>query len=114
MAVLPQERNAGIGTALMEVVEALADEWGLDHLQLGVRTNNEGALRFYRRRGFEPLYVTVVAPRARGAARPGDPMTEALGSDLAVAGYPRDHEWSTRRSIGGPTEGHVRLTMVNS
>ncbi len=65
VAVLPRERNKGIGTALMEAVGALADEIGLDHLQLAVRASNDGALRLYRRHGFEPLYVTMVTRRGQ-------------------------------------------------
>lgn len=45
VAVLPEARGAGIGGALMDAVEAWAQEKGIDHLQLSVRARNEGARR---------------------------------------------------------------------
>jgi ribosomal protein S18 acetylase RimI-like enzyme len=67
LAVLPGARGAGIGAALMDAVRDLAAELGIEHIQLSVRTANEGALRFYERQGFAPLYVTLVATREDSA-----------------------------------------------
>lgn len=67
VAVLPEARGEGIGAALMDAVRDLADELGIGHISLSVRTANEGALRFYERQGFEPLYVTLVASREDSA-----------------------------------------------
>jgi GNAT superfamily N-acetyltransferase len=67
VAVLPEARGEGIGAALMDAVRELAAELGIDHIQLSVRTANEGALRFYARQGFAPLYVTLVATREDSA-----------------------------------------------
>jgi len=64
LAVLPEARGAGIGGALLDEVRELAAELGIKHIQLPVRTANEGALRFYERQGFAPLFVTLVATRA--------------------------------------------------
>jgi ribosomal protein S18 acetylase RimI-like enzyme len=64
VAVLPAARGAGVGGALMDAVREVAAELGIEHLQLAVRTANEGALRFYERQGFAPLYVTLTATRA--------------------------------------------------
>lgn len=64
VAVLPSVRGAGVGGALMDAVREWAAEIGVEHLQLAVRTANEGALRFYERQGFAPLYVTLAATRA--------------------------------------------------
>jgi GNAT superfamily N-acetyltransferase len=63
VAVLPQTRGMGIGTALMEALRAVASELDLGYLALSVRTANSAALRFYEREGFDPLYVTMLAPR---------------------------------------------------
>jgi ribosomal protein S18 acetylase RimI-like enzyme len=66
VAVLAAARGAGVGGALMDAIRELAAEVGIEHLQLAVRTANEGALRFYERQGFAPLYVTLAATRAAG------------------------------------------------
>ncbi|HEX4753112.1 MAG TPA: GNAT family N-acetyltransferase [Solirubrobacterales bacterium] len=66
VAVLPAARGAGVGGALMDAVRGVAAELGVEHLQLAVRTANEGALRFYERQGFAPLYVTLTARRTAG------------------------------------------------
>jgi ribosomal protein S18 acetylase RimI-like enzyme len=59
VAVLPAARERGIGTALMDAVDAWARERGIEHLTLAVRTDNEGARRLYERRGFRSLYETM-------------------------------------------------------
>lgn len=67
VAVLPEARGAGVGAALMDAARELAADLGIDHISLAVRTANEGALRFYERQGFAPLYVTLLATREAGA-----------------------------------------------
>ncbi|MGB2983858.1 MAG: GNAT family N-acetyltransferase [Candidatus Bipolaricaulia bacterium] len=48
----PEFRGRGIGTGILESLEnEFAGE--VDVLELGVRTSNEGAIRFYKRVGFE-------------------------------------------------------------
>ena len=59
VAVLPEARGAGIGTALMDAIEERARELGIGYLSLSVRTANEGARRLYERRGFRSLYETM-------------------------------------------------------
>jgi ribosomal protein S18 acetylase RimI-like enzyme len=63
VAVLPEARGAGVGSALMDAVEAWADAHDFELLQVSVRNANEGAWRLYERRGFKPLYTTMVARR---------------------------------------------------
>lgn len=65
VAVLPAARGAGIGTALMEAIDAWARERGIDHLSVSVRTANEGARRLYERRGFRSLYETMYSTLER-------------------------------------------------
>ena len=57
IAVIPEARGAGIGSALMDAVEAWADAQGIEHLQVAVRDANDGARRLYERRGFSPFYT---------------------------------------------------------
>ncbi|MBV9251358.1 MAG: GNAT family N-acetyltransferase [Acetobacteraceae bacterium] len=47
-------RGQGVGTALLKAAVDMADRWlGLRRLQLSVDTENEAAIRLYRRFGFE-------------------------------------------------------------
>jgi ribosomal protein S18 acetylase RimI-like enzyme len=61
LSVLPEERAAGVGTALMERVRERLREAGVTHLGASVVDTNERALRFYRRHGFEPAFVEMIA-----------------------------------------------------
>ncbi len=65
VAVLPEARGRGIGTALMNAVDDWAREHGIEHLTLAVRTNNDGARRLYERRGFLSVYETMYATLGR-------------------------------------------------
>lgn len=53
MAVLEEYRGHGIGTALLEAVLDLADNWyNLLRMELHVYTDNDPAVRLYQRHGF--------------------------------------------------------------
>ena len=66
LAVLPEARGRGIGTALMEAVEAELLRLGIGELEIGILVTNEGATRFYERHGFRPWLVRYFGrvPRA--------------------------------------------------
>jgi ribosomal protein S18 acetylase RimI-like enzyme len=71
LSVLPGERGAGVGTALMAAVHALLGELGIEELMLYVMDGNEGALRFYERYGMRPyLHVMLGAVDNVGHAPP--------------------------------------------
>jgi putative acetyltransferase len=54
MAVHDQWAGKGVGTALMKAAIDLADNWlNLSRLELSVYTDNEPALRLYKKLGFE-------------------------------------------------------------
>ena len=54
MAVRDDFHGQGVGTALMQAVVEAADRWlNLERLELGVYTDNEPALRLYRKFGFQ-------------------------------------------------------------
>jgi putative acetyltransferase len=54
MAVHDQWQGQGIGTALMKAAIDLADRWlNLSRLELTVYTDNEAAIKLYRRFAFE-------------------------------------------------------------
>ncbi len=46
-------RRQGIGTAMMEDIHALARAFGCTDLQLGVYPQNDGAVAFYQKCGFQ-------------------------------------------------------------
>jgi ribosomal-protein-alanine N-acetyltransferase len=52
VAILPELRGQGIGTALMNRVFAEASRLGARRATLEVRASNEGARRLYERLGF--------------------------------------------------------------
>jgi GNAT superfamily N-acetyltransferase len=60
LAVLPEERGAGVGHALIAEAERVAREWGAGALAVGLVHTNEGARRFYEREGFGPFYLEMV------------------------------------------------------
>ena len=48
----PEFRRDGVGTGLINAVEAIADERGLDEVNLEVEIDNKDAIRLYRRLGY--------------------------------------------------------------
>lgn len=68
LAVLPQYRSGGIGTALMDRVEARLHSQGVFNLTVAVMAENDSAIRFYRRRGLIPgelVLYRIDAPYGR-------------------------------------------------
>lgn len=63
LAVLPEARGRGIGTALMDAIDEELDRLGVRDLVVTVVGANEEALRFYRARGMTPLYVDLYQRR---------------------------------------------------
>ena len=57
ISVLPEHRGAGIGSALLDAVEAEFARLGVDDQVIGVLPGNVDALRLYRRRGFRPTWL---------------------------------------------------------
>ena len=57
--VLPEHRDAGVGAALMEALQAWAWENGYDHLRLAPSTR---AVTFYERLGYEAGHVVQLDP----------------------------------------------------
>lgn len=63
LATAPTHRGRGIASALMREVEALLLELGCPKVQLMVRGDNEQALGFYDRLGYENADVRVLGKR---------------------------------------------------
>ncbi|HEY4035236.1 MAG TPA: GNAT family N-acetyltransferase [Ktedonobacteraceae bacterium] len=67
LTVLPQVRNRGIGTALMDALYEELRLSGIGHLTLQVISTNTDAFRFYERFGLVPKLIEMmgtVHPRA--------------------------------------------------
>lgn len=54
LAVLPQWRGAGLGTALLDAVDAALTAADIPSLTVAVMAQNDAAIRFYQRRGLVP------------------------------------------------------------
>ncbi len=54
LAVSPGERGSGLGSRLMDTVDAELIHRGVHDLAVGVLAGNEDAIRFYERRGLRP------------------------------------------------------------
>jgi ribosomal protein S18 acetylase RimI-like enzyme len=72
VGVLVGYRNQGIGTALLERLEAELRDDGVHDLMLGVLAGNHAAIRLYERRGYRPtwLYLSRWSGRPEVAAGP--------------------------------------------
>lgn len=60
--VVPEARDAGVGRQLLDAAEANLTERGADSVVLEAMARNEGARRFYRRRGYREHRVELRKP----------------------------------------------------
>lgn len=60
LVVLPEFRGQGIGSALLDAVEAKLHELGVEDLVITVITTNAEAARLYKRRGAVPFIADLV------------------------------------------------------
>jgi ribosomal protein S18 acetylase RimI-like enzyme len=62
LVVAQEYRDQGIGSRLIEALEAFARESGLTRLHIGVLSANEDAHRLYRKLGFRDLIANMIKP----------------------------------------------------
>ncbi len=62
LSVLPQCRDRGIGSALMDSVEARLHRMEIADIAIGVIATNGHAIRFYERRGALPFLTELIQP----------------------------------------------------
>ena len=55
IAVYPEYRRQGVGTALLKIAALTADVMGTDFISLEVRESNYAAIELYRSMGFEVM-----------------------------------------------------------
>ncbi|HEV3094415.1 MAG TPA: GNAT family N-acetyltransferase [Solirubrobacteraceae bacterium] len=68
LAVLPQARGRGVGSALLDAVEERLEELGVEDMAISVVTTNVDAMRLYERRG-AVQFVTELVQRITGPTR---------------------------------------------
>ena len=72
LSVTRTERRAGVGTALLDEVERELTARGIDQYVIGVDSVNEGARRFYERRGFSVGFHLMHGHIAAGTKEPAE------------------------------------------
>lgn len=87
LEVLPDLRNQGIGSALIQTAEQLLRERGHPRVALGVGLDNRAAARLYQRHGYEqwpypPVLTTYVEYLGNGRRRRGYETCHILVKDL--------------------------------
>jgi len=63
--VIPEERGRGLGSLLLDVVDAELESRDIHDLAIGAVPGNTAALRLYERRGFLPTWAIVTRFAAR-------------------------------------------------
>jgi ribosomal protein S18 acetylase RimI-like enzyme len=65
LVVLPEARGAGVGSALLDAVDAELPRKGIEDVLIAAFVTNTDAIRLYERRGFRPasLYLIRLAGR---------------------------------------------------
>lgn len=71
LAVLPDWRGQGVGSALLDAVEARLRELAVEDMVISVVTTNDDAMRLYRRRGAEPFVTELIQRVSPGDAASG-------------------------------------------
>ena len=59
LSVLPEQRGAGVGTKLLNAVDAELEARGVRDLQVAVMAGNAAAIRLYQRRGLLPAELVL-------------------------------------------------------
>ena len=77
LAVEEKHRDRGIGSALMDHIEGLATELDCPRISLICFERNEGAMRFYRRRGFREIARRPLVPHPTLRFADGDAVLMA-------------------------------------
>ncbi|HEV7852001.1 MAG TPA: GNAT family N-acetyltransferase [Mycobacterium sp.] len=69
LSVLPEYRGSGLGSELLERLEAHLHDLGVEDVILGALAGNDHAIRLYERRGYRPtwLYLSKFAGRERNS-----------------------------------------------
>lgn len=64
VVVTADARGAGLGSRMLDAVDAELDRLGIDGVVVGVVPGNDGAQRLYERRGFNPQWLQLSRGRS--------------------------------------------------
>ena len=67
LSVAPAARGAGIGSALLDRIDAELEAEGVRDVLIGALVTNAGAIRLYERRGFRPAWLYMFRLGGRSA-----------------------------------------------
>lgn len=69
--IRPDLTGKGLGSRMLERLEAEGKQRGIATILAGISSRNEGSIRFHERHGFAPCgrFASVGAPRGGGAAK---------------------------------------------
>ena len=67
LSVAPAERGAGIGSALLDRIDAELEREGVSDVLIGALVTNSDAIRLYERRGFRPAWLYMLRLGGRSA-----------------------------------------------
>ena len=67
LSVAPQARGEGVGTALLDRIDAELELLGVRDVMVGALVTNTRAIELYRRRGFRPAWVYMTRLEGRSA-----------------------------------------------
>ena len=67
LSVLPAERGAGVGSALLDRIDAELKAIGVADVMIGAFVTNADAIRHYERRGFRPAWLYMLRLGGRSA-----------------------------------------------
>jgi ribosomal protein S18 acetylase RimI-like enzyme len=71
IVLLPEERDRGLGSYLLDVVDAELGRRGIEDMVIGAVPGNRGAIELYERRGFELNWVILSRFASRRPGRSG-------------------------------------------
>jgi ribosomal protein S18 acetylase RimI-like enzyme len=67
LVVLPEARGSGVGSALLDAVDAELEAAGIEDVLIAAFVTNTDAIRLYERRGFRPASLYMIRLAARSA-----------------------------------------------
>jgi GNAT superfamily N-acetyltransferase len=81
LAVADTERGRGVGTGLLDAVDARLDDRGLHDRMLGAVATNDRAVALYTRRGYRATWITATRFQHRAPPPTTPPGVEAVTPD---------------------------------